>query len=74
MELPNMDLKYFGKKQLFKIAGIMGKPIKLDIATALRAELMYVKAWFDKEKQCIKTKKKHKKVWLVKQQLDKEGF
>lgn len=41
MNLENLELKYWGKRSLFKIVGHIGKPIQLDVFTKERSRLNY---------------------------------
>lgn len=43
IRLPGLDLKYWGRSALMKIAGILGKPIKTDRATAQKDILDYAR-------------------------------
>lgn len=43
IRLPNLDLKYWGKVALTKIAGFIGKPVKADTATTTRQQLMFAR-------------------------------
>src|SRR5688572_26648021 len=43
IRLPNLDLKYWGKAALTKIAGLVGKPIKADSATTTKEKLMFAR-------------------------------
>ena len=41
IKLENLDLKFWGEKSLFKIAGKIGKPIQVDSFTRQRTRLAY---------------------------------
>ncbi|XP_021724871.1 uncharacterized protein LOC110692181 [Chenopodium quinoa] len=43
VRLPGLDLKFWGQSALMKIAGILGKPIKTDKATATKELISYAR-------------------------------
>lgn len=43
IQLHNLDLKYWGERSLFKIAGLIGKVVKTDQATHKRERLQYAR-------------------------------
>ncbi|XP_021731006.1 uncharacterized protein LOC110697913 [Chenopodium quinoa] len=43
VKLPNLDLKFWGREALMKIAGLIGKPIKTDKITALKKRIAYAR-------------------------------
>ncbi|XP_056687955.1 uncharacterized protein [Spinacia oleracea] len=51
IKLPGLDVKYWGEKSLFKIAGQVGKAIRVDQATKNRDKLMFAKrrVWVPKQ-------------------------
>ncbi|XP_056695032.1 uncharacterized protein [Spinacia oleracea] len=47
IKLPGLDVKYWGEKSLYKIAGQIGSPIKVDQATQYRDKLLFAKVLVD---------------------------
>ncbi|XP_056695400.1 uncharacterized protein [Spinacia oleracea] len=47
IKLSDLDVKYWGDKSMFKIAGQVGTPIKVDQATMHRDKLMFTKILVD---------------------------